>query len=112
MRSSQHFCRPLSTVLSNGFSACGHSLINLSLASVQCLPEVNTRLPDLSVCGFNPIETFVRYPFPGVFTRFRSEKYAYGSANRNPGYYVFTRCFHVSPFLDAHSGVIFSLTLN
>jgi hypothetical protein len=82
MRSS-HRCRALSTVLSNGFSACGHNFTDLSLASIQLLPELDTRLPDLPVCGFNPIEAFVGYPFPGVFTRFRSEKYAYGSANRN-----------------------------
>jgi hypothetical protein len=94
------------------FSPCGHSLINLSLPSIQYLSELDTRLPELPICGFDPIKAFVGYPFPGVFTRFRGEKYAYGSANRNPGCYVFTCCFHVSPFLDARFGVIFSLTFN
>jgi hypothetical protein len=110
MRSSEHCYRPLSTVLSNGFSAYGYNFTDLSLASIQHLPELDTRLPDLSVCSFDPIKAFVGYPFPAVFTRFRGEKYAYSSANRNPGCHIFTCHFHVSPFLDARFGVIVPLT--
>jgi hypothetical protein len=94
MRSSQHCYRPLSTILSNGFSAYGYNFSDLSLASIQHLPELDTRLPDLPVCGFNPIEAFAGYPFPGIFTRFRSEKYAYGSAYSDPGCHILTCCFH------------------
>jgi hypothetical protein len=72
---SQHY-RGLSSVLSDGFSAYGHNLANLSLAPVHYLPDVDTRLPHRPVCGVNPIEAFVGYPFPSVFTRFRSENYA------------------------------------
>jgi hypothetical protein len=111
MRSSQHCYRPLSTVLSNGFSACGYNFTDLSLASIQHLPELDTRFPDLPICGFDPIEAFARYPFAGLFTRFRGENYAYDSANSNSGCHIF-RSFHVSPFLNAGFGVIFSLTFN
>jgi hypothetical protein len=94
--------RTLRTVgLSNRFSACGHNLTNLSLASIQHLRQLDTRLPHLPVSGFDPIKTFAGYPFPGLFTRFGSEKHGYGGANRNPGCYVFTCFFHLSPSSNA-----------
>jgi hypothetical protein len=95
--------------LANGFPACGHNLTNLSLSSTQHLPELDTRVPDLAVCGFNPIEAFGRYPFPGVFPGLRCENYADCSTNGDPGCHVFTYRFHVSPFLDARFGVICAL---